>query len=512
MTHVYLSQDSSSRAAGTRQLAPILRAFESTHDFKLIETGSRGAFFLEPMIEVDTAGGRCAYSNVRPDEVEPLLRGGMLQGKPIRDGFFADVEKIPFLANQTRITFARCGRIETGSLRAYQAAGGYAALRTALFNCRPQEIIEQIKRSGLRGRGGAAFPTGIKWQTAADFPADEKFVVANGDEGDPGTYADRMLMEGDPFALLEGMTICARAIGATKGFIYIRAEYPRAAERMRQAIAAAGEAGFLGDDILGSSFSFHVEIRRGAGAYVCGEETALLESLEGRRGMVRPKPPFPATHGLFGKPTVVNNVTTLATIPAILQRGGGWYAAMGTEKSRGTIALQLAGALRTPGLVEVPFGITLRKIIEDFGGGALPGHAIAAVQVGGPLGDLFAPDQLDLPVDFDAFATIGGMLGHGGIVVYDDRTDGLELAERLMTFLAHESCGKCAPCRLGSRHGAEILHDIRAGRGEIGDAGRIADIAVAMRSASLCALGGMAATPIRAAMRLFPKSFAALAR
>jgi formate dehydrogenase iron-sulfur subunit len=501
---VFLSQDTSSRAAGADSVAAALRQWQRRHGgFDLVMTGSRGAFFLEPLLEVATATGRAAYANVHGDDVEGLLERGMLRGEPITPHYIGSVDQIPFLRGQTRITFVRCGVIAADSLAAYQAAGGYQALRQALFDCGPAEIVEQVKRSGLRGRGGAAFPTGIKWQTVAECDADEKYVVANGDEGDPGTYADRMLMEGDPFALLEGMTICARAVGAQQGFVYVRAEYPRAAACLRRAIDTATAAGMLGRDILGSGFAFDVQVRHGAGAYVCGEETALLESLEGRPGRVRPKPPYPAVSGLFGKPTVVNNVTTLATIPAILDRGGDWYASMGTHRSKGTMALQLAGALRTPGLVEVPFGTSLREVLQRFGGGVPDGRRLLAVQVGGPLGELLPDDKLDVPIDFDAFAEMGGMLGHGGIVVYDDRTDALELAHRLMSFCAHESCGKCAPCRLGSQRAVEILASMRDGQEQPGDRQVLDDIAFAMRGASLCALGGMAPTPVLSALRLF---------
>lgn len=478
-------------------------------------TGSRGAFFLEPMIEVDTERGRVGYANVRAEDVPALLDNGLLEGAAITPYFVGLVDEVPFLRGQERITFRNCGVIEAGSLRAYQDAGGGEALRGALFGLTTQQIIEEVKRSCLLGRGGAAFPAGLKWQTVADCGSDEKYVVANGDEGDPGTYADRMLMEGDPFALLEGMAICARAVGAHAGFIYVRAEYPRAREVLQNAIAVAREAGFLGPDLLGSGFAFDVEVRRGAGAYVCGEETALLESLEGKRGMVRPKPPYPAVQGLFGKPTVVNNVTTLATIPPILRHGGDCYASFGTGRSRGTVALQLSGALRTPGLVELPFGVTLREVLNIYGGGVPEGRRFLAAQTGGPLGDLLTEQSLDLPVDFEAFAAVGGMLGHGGIVVYDDRTDPLELAHRLMAFCAEESCGKCAPCRIGSQRATEILAARLRDEAAVPSALRkepeddlalLNDIAFAMRGASLCALGASAPTPVLSALKLLSGS------
>ena len=508
MVDVFLSQDTSSRSIGTQEVEKALREEQTRRsDFRLILTGSRGAFFLEPLIEVAVNSTRVGYANVHAGDVSNLLASGLLEGKPIQPSYIGAMSDIPFLREQQRITFRNCGVIEMGSLDAYISADGGVALRRALFELDSQAIIAEVKISGLRGRGGAAFPTGIKWQTVADCVADEKYVVANGDEGDPGTYADRMLMEGDPFALLEGMAICARVVGAHKGFIYIRAEYPRARKAMQSAINTARDAAYLGNDILGSGFSFDIEVRSGGGAYVCGEETALLESLEGRRGMVRPKPPYPATQGLFGRPTVINNVTTLATIPAILRRGGEWYAATGTGRSRGTIALQLAGSLCTPGLVEVPFGISLREVINTYGGGVPEGRHLLAVQVGGPLGDLMPDSRLDVPIDFDAFTEVGSMLGHGGIVVYDDRTHPLQLAQRLMAYVAHESCGKCAPCRLGSQRAAEILESMRTGGGQPGDLALIDDIAFAMRGSSLCALGSMAPTPVLSAIRLFPDSF-----
>lgn len=512
MIDVYLSQDTSSRSIGTREVEAALRAEQARRgEFRLALTGSRGAFFLEPLVEVKTDGVRVGYANVHHGDVADLLDRGLLEGRPIQPFYIGAVPEIPFLRGQERITFRNCGVIEAGSLNDYLNTGGGVALRRALFEFDPKSIIAEVKRSGLRGRGGAAFPTGVKWQTVADAVADEKYVVANGDEGDPGAYADRMLMEGDPFALLEGMAICARAVGAHKGFIYVRAEYPRALKALQHAVDTARDAGFLGNDMLrmGSGFAFDVDIRSGGGAYVCGEETALLESLEGRRGMVRPKPPYPATAGLFGRPTVVNNVATLATIPPILRQGGDWYSSFGTGRSKGTIALQLAGSLRTPGLVEVPFGVTLREVINSYGGGVPEGRQLLAVQVGGPLGDLLPDSRLDLPIDFDAFTEVGSMLGHGGVVVYDDRTNPLQLAHRLMSYVAHESCGKCAPCRLGSQRAAEILDSMCKGEGQSGDLQLLDDIAFAMRGSSLCALGAMAPTPVLSAIRQFSESFSA---
>ncbi len=508
MIDVYISADMSSRSIGARDVENTLRSEQERRgDFRVVTTGSRGAFFLEPLIEVATAHGRVGYANVNASDVAALLEQGLLEGAAIAPFSIGVVTEHPFFKGQQRITFQRCGVIETGSIEAYENASGYAGLRRALSELGPAAIIDQVKRSGLRGRGGAAFPTGIKWQTVADIVSLKKYVVANGDEGDPGTYADRMLMEGDPFALLEGMTICARAVGAQQGYIYIRAEYPRAQAVMKQAVQSARDAGYLGASILDSGFAFDVDVRSGAGAYVCGEETALLESLEGKRGMVRPKPPYPAISGLFGQPTVINNVTTLATIPSIIVDGGDQYGSIGAGRSRGTIPLQLAGSLRTPGLVEVPFGVTLREVINTYGGGVPEGHQLLAVQVGGPLGDLMPDSGLDLPIDFDAFSAAGSMLGHGGVVVYDERTNPLQLAHRLMAYVAHESCGKCAPCRLGSQRAAEILDAMRRGETQPDDVQLIDDIAFAMRGSSLCALGMMAPTPVLSAIQRFPMWF-----
>jgi formate dehydrogenase iron-sulfur subunit len=509
VTDLFISHDTSSCSIGAREVLAALRREQFRRDdFRLVLTGSRGAFFLEPLIEVATPRGRVGYANVGPDDVPTLLKHGLLEGAEIEPFYIGPVEELPFLLGQQRITFRNCGVIEAGSFQAYLDVGGGEALRRALHELTPQQVIDEVKCSGLLGRGGAAFPAGLKWQTVAACQSDEKYVVANGDEGDPGTYADRMLMEGDPFALLEGMCICAVAVGAHHGVLYVRAEYPRAYSMMRHAIDEAYQAGFLGGGVIGSGFAFDVEIRPGAGAYVCGEETALLESLEGKRGMVRPKPPYPAVEGLFGKPTVVNNVTTLATVPAILRQGGDRYAAVGIGRSRGTIALQLSGALRTPGLVEVPFGITLRRVLDQYGGGVTKGHTLLAVQVGGPLGDLLTGELLDLPLDFDSFSALGAMIGHGGVVVYDDRTDPLVLAHRLMSFCAEESCGKCGPCRIGSLRATEILASWLRGETRPGDIELLNDIAFAMRGASLCALGASAPTPMLSALKLMPTTAA----
>ncbi|NOT24065.1 MAG: formate dehydrogenase [Nitrospiraceae bacterium] len=489
MTRLYLSNDTSSLAAGAGRLAD---AWNERPEVQLIRTSSRGAFFLEPMVERDMLNGREAWFNVTPEDL-PRIVGG-IGGTP--------VTKLPFLQQQTRCTFANFGITEPLALDAYQMKGGMKGL-TAAWNLSPQAIVEELHISRLRGRGGAAFPVWKKWQVAQLIEAEQKYVVANADEGDAGTYCDRMVMEGDPFRLIEGMLICARAIGATRGYIYCRYEYPAAARTMKFAIQKALEAGLLDFD----DYPFDLEVVVGAGSYVCGEETALLESLEGRRGVVLAKPPYPAESGLYGKPTVVSNVLTFASIPNILAKGGAWHAALGTEGSCGTMALQLGGRVKQPGLVEVPFGLTLREVLDRFGGGMAIGSRFKAVQVGGPLGSLFPESQLDIPICYDAFANAGAILGHGGIVVYDQETDMVELARHFMAFTADESCGKCTPCRIGSVRGREILERIQSGQGTAEDLILLSDLGETMKTASLCALGGRAPYPVETAIEHFGEEF-----
>jgi len=490
---VYVPDDVSAIAAGADRVA---KALARRPDLTVVRTSSRGAFFLEPLVEADGPEGRLAWPNAAPKDAARIAAGA--GGMP--------VAKIPFLVRQTRFTFARAGLAEPLSVEDYEAGGGFRGLRRAL-EIAPQAIVDELKTSGLRGRGGAAFPAGVKWQTTRDAPAEQKYVVANADEGDPGTYSDRMVMEGEPYRLLEGMAICARAVGASRGHIYCRSEYPHAIRKLRAAIARAAESSFLGRRILGSDLTFQVEVFVGAGAYICGAEAALLESLEGKRGMVRFKPPFPAVQGLHQQPTVVNNVITFATVPDILERGGAWHASIGTEKSKGTMPLQLAGAIRQSGLVEVPFGVTLESVLHDFGGGLPRGSRFKAVQVGGPLGSIFPEKLLKTPICFDAFTEAGGILGHGGIVVFDRDTDMVELARHFMQFTADESCGKCTPCRVGSTRSREILEQVLAGTATAEDIETIRDLSETMKATSLCALGGLAPYPVLTALEHFPKEF-----
>ncbi|MDK2742374.1 MAG: SLBB domain-containing protein [Nitrospira sp. BO4] len=489
ITTLYLSNDTSARAAGADRLA---HAWEREPDLQLIRTSSRGAFFLEPLVECDGPAGRLLWPRATPGDL-PRIRAG-IGGVQLSD--------VPFLAQQQRFVFSRFGRAEPLSLTQYRADGGWqAADRAAGWS--PETIIQEMKASGLRGRGGAAFPVWNKWDIARRTASDQKYVVANADEGDGGTYCDRMIMEGEPFRLIEGMLICAKAIGADCGYIYCRWEYPAAAGAMRAAISEAERAGAL--TVEGRPF--RLEVFRGAGSYVCGEETALLSSLEGGRGMVKVRPPYPAVAGLYGKPTVVSNVLTFATVTEIVSRGAAWHAALGTERSKGTVALQLGGRIRQPGLIEIPFGSTLREVLERFGGGMADGGRFKAVQVGGPLGSLFPESQLDIHLCFDAFNDAGAVLGHGGIVVFDDQTDMVELARHYMTFTAEESCGTCSPCRIGSVRSRELLERIERGQGTPADLELLADLGETMKATSLCAHGARGPYPVLTAIEHFGREF-----
>jgi formate dehydrogenase iron-sulfur subunit len=506
---VYVPRDASALSLGADEVASALVAEASRHsaDVRIVRNGSRGLYWLEPLVEVETASGRVAYGPVQASDVPALFDADFLHGchHALALGL---TESIGYLKNQQRLTFARVGVVDPRSLDDYRAHDGYRALAAAL-GMSGSAIVQTVLDSGLRGRGGAAFPAGIKWKTCLDAPADQKYIVCNADEGDSGTFADRMIMEGDPFVLIEGMTIAGLAVGATRGYIYLRIEYPHAQRAMDAAIAAAEAAGYLGDNVCGSGKAFRLEVRMAGGAYICGEETSLLESLEGKRGQVRFKPPLPAIQGLFGKPTVINNVVTLASIPIILDKGAAYYRDYGIGKSRGTLPIQLAGNLKRPGLVERAFGLTLRELIEDYGGGTASGRPARAVQVGGPLGAYIPASQLDVPVDYEAFAAIGGMLGHGGVVVFDDTVDMAVQARYAMEFCAIESCGKCTPCRIGSTRGVEVIDRIMAGDAierERNEA-LLRDLCQTMVAGSLCALGGMAPFPVLSALDHFHEDF-----
>ncbi|VTU21395.1 NADP-reducing hydrogenase subunit HndC [Variovorax sp. SRS16] len=504
---VYVPRDSAALAAGAERVARRIAEEAAARGVAvtLVRNGSRGLFWLEPLVEVATPAGRMAYGPVTPRDVAGLFDAGFLDGGAHALGLGL-TDEIAFLKKQERLTFARMGITDPLSLADYEAHEGFAGLRRALAMA-PADIVQQVLDAGLRGRGGAAFPAGIKWKTVLATPAPQKYVVCNADEGDSGTYSDRMTMEGDPFMLIEGMAIAGIATGATMGYIYVRSEYPHAIATLNEAIRLAEAAGFLGADVLGSGHRFVLEVRKAAGAYVCGEETALLESLEGKRGVVRAKPPLPAIVGLFGRPTVVNNVITLATVPLILARGAEFYRDFGQGRSRGTLPFQLAGNIRQGGLVEKAFGVTLRELLYDFGGGSASGRPIKAVQVGGPLGTYLPSSQWDIPLDYEAYAAVGAVVGHGGLVVHDDTADMAALARYAMEFCVVESCGKCTPCRIGSTRGVEVIDRIRAGTDAPRQIRLLRDLCDTMVHGSLCAMGSMTPYPVLSALDHFPQDF-----
>ncbi len=504
---IYVPRDSSALSLGAHEVAEAIAAEAKLRqqDIQLIRNGSRGMFWLEPLVEVETEQGRMAYGPVTVEDVASLFDADFVHGgkHPLSLGLTAE---IAWLKKQERLTFARVGITDPVSLDDYLAHDGYRGLHNAL-KLSAAEIVQQVTDSGLRGRGGAAFPTGIKWNTVLNAPSDQKYIVCNADEGDSGTYSDRMIMEGDPYVLIEGMTIAALAVGATQGYIYLRSEYPDALHTLNQAIDQAYHAGYLGENILGSAHRFDLEVRRAAGAYVCGEETSLLESLEGKRGLVRFKPPLPAIEGLFGKPTVVNNVISLATVPIIMDKGAEFYRDFGMGRSRGTLPIQLAGNLKQCGLVEKAFGITLRELLEDFGAGSASGKPIRAVQVGGPLGAYLPESQFDTPMDYEKFSEIWAVLGHGGVVAFDESVDMAKMARYAFEFCAIESCGKCTPCRIGSTRGMEVIDKVISGQDKEQNVALVRDLSDTMLNGSLCALGGMTPYPVLSAMNHFPEDF-----
>jgi len=496
MQRVFVPSDSTARSLGADDVAAAIASEAESRgaEITIVRNGSRGLYWLETLVEVEAGGERLAYGPIAAGDVAALFDADFLAGGD-HPRSLGPTGQIPYLAAQTRLTFARVGVIDPLSLDDYRAHGGYAGLANAV-QMDGAAIVEAITESGLRGRGGAAFPTGIKWNTVLNAAADRKYVVCNADEGDSGTFADRMIMESDPFVLIEGMTIAGLAVGATQGYVYIRCEYPQAIATMRSAIATAREAGLLGPAVMGGERAFDLEVREAAGAYICGEETSLLESLEGKRGVIRFRPPLPAIKGLFGKPTVVNNVISLASVPVILDKGADHYKDFGTGRSRGTLTVQLAGNVRQGGLVEIPFGRTLHDLLYEFGGGSASGRPIRAVQSGGPLGAYVHPSRFDTPLDYEQFAGIGAMVGHGGLVVFDDTVDMGEQARFAMEFCAIESCGKCTPCRVGAVRGVEVIDRIRAGEDAGANVGLLRDLCDTMVSGSLCALGGMAPFPV----------------
>jgi len=504
---VYVPRDAVALGLGANKVARAIFAGAERRglDVTIVRTDTRGMLWLEPMVEVGTAEGRVAYGPVTANDVDALLDAGLLQGgeHALRLG---NPEEIPFLARQHRLTFHRCGVVDPVSVEDYKAHGGYKGLEAAL-KTDAEGIVAQVRDSGLRGRGGAGFPAGIKWNTVMLAKAQQKYVICNADEGDSGTFADRIMMEGDPFNLIEGMTIAGVATGATRGYIYCRSEYPQAFETLREAIANGIRAGVLGDNVLGSGKAFHLEVRMGAGAYICGEETSLLESLEGKRAIVRAKPPIPALKGFLGQPTLVNNVMTFTAVPWIMEHGAKAYADYGMGRSLGTLPIQLAGNVKYGGLIEYAFGITLREVIERFGGGTFSGRPVRAVQVGGPLGAYFPDSLLDTPLDYEKMAAAKGLVGHGGIVVFDDTVDMAAQARFAFEFCATESCGKCTPCRIGATRGVETMDKIIAGVRRQDNLKVVADLCETMTDGSLCAMGGLTPMPVMSAITKFPEDF-----
>ncbi len=509
---VYVPRDAAARGVGADETAAAIEdeARRRNLEVNIVRNGSRGLLWLEPLVEVATAAGRVAYGPVGAEDVPSLFDANFLHG---RNHALAHgrTEEMDYLKNQQRLTFARVGITDPRSVDDYVAHGGYRGLAAAL-GMEPAAIVAAVTSSGLRGRGGAAFPAGIKWKTVLGASAPQKYIVCNADEGDSGTFSDRMLMEGDPFVLIEGMTIAGLATGATRGYIYLRWEYPDAKIALDAAIEAATAKNYLGDNIQGSGKQFILDVRMGGGAYICGEETSLLESLEGKRGQVRFKPPLPALQGLFGKPTVINNVITLASVPIILDRGAGYYQNFGMGRSRGTLPIQLAGNIKHGGLVEVAFGATLRELLYDYGAGSLTGRNIRAVQVGGPLGAYLPESQFDTKLDYEAFADIKAMLGHGGIVAFDDSVDMAAQARYAMEFCAVESCGKCTPCRIGSTRGVEVIDRLVAGDNAAKQETLLRDLCDTLTYGSLCALGGLTPYPVLSALNHFPEDFVKTAR
>ncbi|PJI50743.1 MAG: formate dehydrogenase [Pseudomonas sp.] len=510
MLKLFIPCDSVACAVGADEVTDALVSEAERRQLPLDiqRTSSRGLYWLEPLLELESDTGRQGFGPLTVDDVPALLDA--LCGDPASHPLaLGRVEELPYLKSQQRLLFARAGITRPLSLDDYRAHGGFDGLARAI-GMDGADVVAAVLDSGLRGRGGAAFPAGIKWRTVRDAQAAQKYVVCNADEGDSGTFADRMLMEGDPFLLIEGMTIAGLAVGATMGYLYVRSEYPDSIATLNQALKLARDAGYLGEDVCGSGRAFELEVRVGAGAYICGEETALLDSLEGKRGVVRAKPPLPALQGLFGLPTLVHNVLTLASVPIILAKGASFYRDFGMGRSLGTMPFQLAGNVRHGGLVERAFGLTLRELVEGYGGGTASGRPLKAAQVGGPLGAWVPPSQFDTPLDYEAFAAVGAMLGHGGVVVADDSLDMARMARFALQFCAEESCGKCTPCRIGSTRGVEVVDRLIAAT-DLGareeQARLLSDLCDTLQYGSLCALGGMTAFPVASALKHFPADF-----
>jgi NADH-quinone oxidoreductase subunit F/NAD(P)H dehydrogenase (quinone)/NADP-reducing hydrogenase subunit HndC len=485
-------------------------------EIRIIETGCNGFCAQGPLMIVQPQG--IFYQRLKPEDIPYLVEEHFLKGRPVKKLFYKEpasaesipeMNSIPFYAKQRLIALKNRGIIDPESIDEYIARDGYLAAGKALLEMSPEAIIAEVKKSGLRGRGGAGFPTGLKWELARQSPGEVKYALCNADEGDPGAFMDRSILEADPHAVLEGMTIAAKAIGAHQGYIYCRAEYPLAIKRLDIGIAAAREYGLLGKDILGSGFDFDVEVYQGAGAFVCGEETALMQSIEGKRGMPRPRPPFPTQKGLWEKPTVLNNVETYANVAQIIQNGGDWYAAIGTETSKGTKVFALTGAVNNIGLVEVPMGITLREIIFDIGGGIPKKRKFKAVQLGGPSGGCIPEAFIDAPVDYESITKLGAIMGSGGMIVMNDQTCMVDMARFFMDFIQDESCGKCTPCREGTKRMLHILEKITHGHGEPGDIELLEELSEMIRNSSLCGLGQTGPNPVLSTLQYFRDEYEA---
>ncbi len=480
-------------------------------EIQIVKTGCFGFCEKGPIVKV--LPDEAFYVHVKPEDAEEIIKENIVKGRKVKRLLYAgeevagkddfDAEDIGFYQKQYRIVLRNCGFIDPENIDEYIARDGYSAIEKCLFEMKPDDVIEEMKKSGLRGRGGAGFPTWMKWNFSKTVEADQKYVVCNADEGDPGAYMDRSTLEGDPHSVLEAMAICGYAIGADHGVIYIRAEYPLAIERLEIAMKQAREYGLLGKNILGSDFSFDIEIRLGAGAFVCGEETALLRSIEGNRGMPTPKPPFPAVEGLWAKPTVINNVETWANVPMIILKGGDWFSSVGTERSPGTKVFALTGQINNSGLVEVPMGTTLREIVFDIGGGIIGGRKFKAVQTGGPSGGVITAANLDTPIDFDSLTAIGSMMGSGGMIVMNEDDCIIDVAKFYMDFCVEESCGKCSPCRIGTRMLYNYLDKISKGQATREDMKKMEEVGMAMKKAALCGLGQTAANPVLSTMKYF---------
>jgi len=509
------------RAAGAMKVLKAIKEElkKQKIDADITEVGCIGLCFAEPLVEIVKPNHpRIVYGNVTPEKAIGLIDDYLINDNPRPDLALCtigdeNIEGIPgpydflIFKPQVRVTLRHCGHIDPEKIEDYLSTGGYNALKKVLTEMTPEQVIDEVKKSGLRGRGGAGFPTAMKWQLCRNAGGDRRYVVCNADEGDPGAFMDRSLLEGDPHTVIEGLIIAAYAIGASKGYVYIRAEYPLAVSRIRKAVSDARENGFLGKNILGSGFDFDIVIKEGAGAFVCGEETALMLSIEGKRGTPRTRPPFPTTSGLWGKPTIINNVKTLATVPVIIDRGGQWYARMGTEKSKGTTIFALTGKIKYMGLIEVPLGTTLHDIIYNIGGGIPNGKKLKAVQTGGPSGGGLPASMADLPVDYEDLAKAGSIMGSGGIVIMDEDDCMVDMGRYFLSFTCAESCGKCVPCRLGTRQMLNILEDICAGKGKQGDIELLQELAQSVKAGSLCALGQSAPNPVLTTIKYFREEY-----